>query len=103
MPARRWTVSAERARRTPPDHAAAPLVPVIDPHAVYFTDTLQRGFRLRKSTIRREGKEGRLRPAKRGGRYYLLGEWVLEWLRGGEVKRPSGAGRNGSQRAEGGP
>jgi hypothetical protein len=62
-------------------------VPVIDPHAVYFTDTLQKLFRLRKSTIRREWKEGRLRLAKRAGRYFVLGEWVLQWLRGGEIKR----------------
>jgi hypothetical protein len=23
--------------------------------------------------------------AKRGGRYYLLGEWLLQWIREGEI------------------
>jgi hypothetical protein len=74
-------------RQTANAAPAALLVPVIDPYAVYFTDTLQKVFRLRKSTIRREWKEGRLRLAKRAGRYFVLGEWVLEWLRTGELSR----------------
>jgi hypothetical protein len=28
-----------------------------------------------------------LRCSKRAGRYWILGEWLLEWLRGGEVRR----------------
>ena len=62
-----------------------PAVPVIDENAVYFVDTLQAIFRLRKSTIRREWRAGRLRISKRCGRYYVLGVWVLSWLRNGEV------------------
>jgi hypothetical protein len=69
--------------------AAAPVVHTIDARSLYFPDTLQAIFRLRKSTIRREWKAGRLRISKRAGRYYVLGEWILEWLRGGEI-RPSG-------------
>jgi hypothetical protein len=60
---------------------------VIHPTAVYFVDEAKRILRLRDSTIRREVREGRLRIAKRAGRYYLLGEWLLEWLRAGELKR----------------
>ena len=74
------------APATPATAPAPDPVPVIDPHAVYFADTFQRIFRLRKSTIRREWKAGRLRLAKRAGRYYLLGEWVLQWLRAGELQ-----------------
>lgn len=63
-----------------------PVVPTIDPNSVYFADTFRRQFRLRASTVRREFREGRLRLAKRAGRYFLLGEWILEWLRNGELK-----------------
>lgn len=60
---------------------------VIAPDAVYFVEDAQRALRLKKSTIRREVREGRLRISKRAGRYFLLGEWILEWIRAGEVTR----------------
>jgi hypothetical protein len=60
---------------------------VIDPNAVYFLDTAQAILRLRDSTIRREVREGRLRIAKRAGRYYLLGKWLIEWIESGELRR----------------
>jgi hypothetical protein len=67
---------------------AGPIaVHVVEPTGVYFVDTFRKLFRLRKSTLRREVREGRLRISKRAGRYYLLGEWILEWLRGGELPR----------------
>jgi len=50
---------------------------------------------LTASTIRREVREGRLRVSKRCGRYYLLGEWLLEWIAGGEVKRRVTPSTNG--------
>ena len=84
-----------------PAELTAAAVPVIDPHAVYFTDTFQRLFRLRKSTIRREWRSGRLRLAKRCGRYYVLGEWVLQWLREGEVRPEAQACIAGSVRPGG--
>ena len=61
----------------------------IDPNAVYVLDEARQLFHLRKSSIRREVREGRLRIAKRCGRYYLLGAWLLEWLQGGEIARRS--------------
>jgi hypothetical protein len=70
----------------PPGPAVTP-VHVIMPTAVYTADQAQRILRLRPSTIRREVREGRLRVSRRGGRYYLLGEWLIEWLRAGEVRR----------------
>jgi hypothetical protein len=68
------------------DAPALPTVHAIDAAGVYFPDSLQAIFRLRKSTIRREWKAGRLRISKRAGRYYVLGEWLIEWLRGGEIR-----------------
>lgn len=75
-----------RRKPTPAqDHQSdANAVHIIDPMGVYFLDSARRIFRLKESTIRREVREGRLRISKRAGRYYLLGEWLLEWIRGGE-------------------
>jgi hypothetical protein len=30
-----------------------------------------------------------LRIAKRAGKYYILGKWLIEWIEGGEVRRRS--------------
>jgi hypothetical protein len=81
------------------DDSPSSTVPVVDPNAVYFVDTLQRAFRLRKSTIRREWKEGRLRLAKRAGRYYVLGAWVLQWLQEGEMRNRRTPSPTGGQSA----
>jgi hypothetical protein len=77
----------KRADQTPPDANAPPAAPVIHTGAVFGVDDARRILRLKQSTIRREVREGRLRIAKRAGRYYLLGEWILEWLRAGELPR----------------
>jgi hypothetical protein len=69
------------------ESATTPAVHAIDPNGVYFVDTFQKLFRLRKSSLRREIKENRLRVSKRCGRYYLLGQWILDWLRSGELNR----------------
>jgi hypothetical protein len=73
-----------QAAVTPP---APGQVHVISPSGIYFPDAVQAIFRLRKSTLRREIREGRLRVSKRAGRYFVLGAWLLEWLEGGEVHR----------------
>lgn len=79
---------AEPARGTGNPH-------VIDPRGLYFPGDVVEVFRLRNSTIRREVREGRLKVAKRAGRYFMLGEWLIEWLRGGVVeRRPSPRGSN---------
>jgi hypothetical protein len=62
-------------------------VHVIYPTAIYLVEDARRVLRLKESTVRREVREGRLRVAKRAGRYYLLGEWLLQWLREGEIGR----------------
>jgi hypothetical protein len=69
--------------------AAVPVAPgvhVIDANGVYTVDDARQIFRLKQSTIRREVREGRLRVSKRAGRYYLLGEWLLQWIREGELR-----------------
>jgi hypothetical protein len=62
-------------------------VHVIAPTGVYFVEDAKRILRLKESTIRREVREGRLRISKRAGRYFILGAWLLAWIRGGEVRR----------------
>jgi hypothetical protein len=64
-----------------------PAVHVIAPTAVYLVEDAKRILRLKESTIRREVREGRLRVSKRAGRYFILGSWLVEWLKGGEVRR----------------
>ena len=61
--------------------------PVIELNAVFTRDSLRAALGLREYTIKREIREGRLRGSKRAGRHFFLGEWVLEWLRGGELRR----------------
>jgi hypothetical protein len=82
-------------KRRPP----AANVPVIHPRSVYTRETLTAALGLPKNTVRREIREGRLRASRRAGWYFILGEWVLEWFRGGEVERHRHrmgvAGRNG--------
>jgi hypothetical protein len=66
---------------------APPPVHVIAETGVYSVAQARAIFGLKASTIRRELKHGRLRVAKRAGRYYLLGEWLLSWIREGELQR----------------
>jgi hypothetical protein len=54
---------------------------------VYTIAAAQLALGLPKTTLGREIRLGRLRVSKRAGRYFLLGEWLLDWLRGGEVSR----------------
>jgi hypothetical protein len=63
---------------------------VIQPTAVYTVEDLRGIFKLGSSSVRREVRLGRLRIAKRCGRYVCLGEWVLEWIEGGELRRRAG-------------
>jgi hypothetical protein len=60
---------------------------VIHPTAVYGVTELQEALRLKRSTLRREIRLGRLRVSKRAGAYFFLGSWVLQWIEGGELRR----------------
>jgi hypothetical protein len=57
---------------------------------VYTVAAAIKALGLRKSTLRREYREGRLRVSRRAGHNFILGAWLLEWLRGGELPRPDG-------------
>jgi hypothetical protein len=86
-------------KRKPPD-APAPSSSqphVVSPDAVYTVGEFQAALKLTRSTVRREVKAKRLRVAKRAGKYFLLGKWILEWLEGGEHQpKAQPADRNGS-------
>src|SRR5262249_37654821 len=70
----------------PPPAPAAPLaVHVVHPNAVYTVAQAQAALGLRANSLKREIRQKRLRVARRCGRYYLLGEWILLWLRAGVV------------------
>jgi hypothetical protein len=79
----------ERSRRQP--------APVIHPNAVYTMNTLRRALGLRPGSLPRALRRAELRYAKRCGRNFILGSWVLHWLEGGEVTRAprAAAERNG--------
>ena len=64
-----------------------PLPHVIHPTAVYSLRSAQRALEVERGTLPREIRLRRLRVSKRGKKYYFLGEWLLEWLRGGEITR----------------
>jgi hypothetical protein len=57
------------------------------PDAVYDLEAARTALGLTKTTLSRELRLGRLRCSKRAGRIYVLGEWLLEWLRAGEVHK----------------
>ena len=56
----------------------------INATAVYDLEAARLALELTKTTLSRELRLRRLRCAKRAGRYFILGEWLLEWLREGE-------------------
>jgi len=55
--------------------------------AVYDLEAARSALALTRTTLNRELRLGRLRVAKRAGKYFLLGEWLLDWLKAGEVSR----------------
>jgi hypothetical protein len=65
----------------------------IAPNAVYDLEAARIALGLTKTTLNRELRLGRLRVAKRAGRYFVVGRWLLEWLCAGEVHR----GRKGAE------
>src|SRR5262249_9999510 len=75
---------------------------IIYPSAVYTVEDLRRFFGLKATSVRCEVRLGRLRIAKRCGRYYCLGQWVLQWLGEGELETPAGP-REATVTSEKGP
>jgi hypothetical protein len=65
----------------------ADIFHLVEGMAIYSPVAVQKALGLSKNTLRREVRLGRLRMSKRAGRNYFLGEWLLEWIRAGEIKR----------------
>lgn len=58
------------------------VVPVvIQPDAVYRPEQLRDMLGLNKTTLEKELDAGRLRKCKVAGKVFVLGRWVLAWLR----------------------
>ncbi len=85
--------------KLPADPATASVVHVIEATGIYTAETFSRIFGLRPSSLRREVREQRLKVHKRCGKYFILGEDVLAWLRSGELpqRRPATASNGGMQ------
>lgn len=66
-------------------------VHVIKSTAVYTLETARAALGLARACLPREIKLGRLRVARRGGKYMILGSWLLSWIEGGEIVRQSPA------------
>jgi hypothetical protein len=75
----------------------------IRPNAVYDGVSARVALSLTKNTLAREIRLGRLRVARRAGRYWILGEWILEWLRAGEIRRKAGVSDSASSRLANAP
>jgi hypothetical protein len=67
-----------------PRKAAPPVVRIFE-NAVYTLDSAQKTLHLTDTSLRREIRLRRIRVAKRSGKYYFLGKWLLEWIEDGEV------------------
>jgi hypothetical protein len=74
-------------RKLQPPPQSPPPPHVIQPTAVYGLDQARAALGLAKGTLSREIRLGRLRVAQRAGRRFVLGEWLLSWLRAGELPR----------------
>jgi hypothetical protein len=77
-------VPRQRINIQPPPPAAPP--PVIDPRQVFSLPQAGQTLGLAKNCLPREVRLGRLKVARRGGRYYVLGAWLLAWLEAGVVR-----------------
>jgi hypothetical protein len=64
-----------------PEHPA----PKIDPNQVFTLDQARDLLGLAATALPRECRAGRLRHARRRGRTFILGQWLLEWVAEGEV------------------
>jgi hypothetical protein len=83
-----------RRRRSSPavegngaEQPSPPPPVVIQPNGVYIVAQVRAMLGLRQSSLRREIREGRLRVNKRCGKYFFLGQQLIDWLAGGEIDR----------------
>jgi hypothetical protein len=75
---------------TTTDTKPAPAVPAalvaLPDHAVLTLEQLRALLGLKKNTLGREVRLGRLRVSRRAGRYFTTGSWIHQWLAEGELK-----------------
>jgi hypothetical protein len=90
--------NSQRPADTAADEPGRPLivdpplnVHVINPRGIYTLETARAALGLAASTLQTEIKKGRLRVAKRAGKYLIPGEWLLEWIKKGEIGRKTRA------------
>ncbi len=62
-------------------------VPEVRPLAVYTLDSAAALLGLAPTCLPRAVRAGQLRVSRRGGRYFVLGKWLIEWLEGGTRTR----------------
>jgi hypothetical protein len=59
--------------------------PVIPKNAVYTVESATEALGLAPSCLPREIRLRRLRASRRGGRYFILGSWLLAWIASGST------------------
>ena len=65
-----------------------PPASIIHPRAVFSVRQATAALHgLKDTCLGREIRLGRLRCSMRGGRRWILGAWLLDWLKAGEVQR----------------
>lgn len=74
--------------------------PILHPTAAYSTEQLRQLLGLAESTLRAEKRAGRIKWARRAGRDFYLGQWVLDWIEGG-VAPSAAAGVDSAAAREG--
>jgi hypothetical protein len=67
------------------DPASVPEAKEILPNAAYRLVQARALLSLGKATLHREVRAKRLRVAKRAGQYFVMGQWLLDWLWAGEI------------------
>src|SRR5262249_46210143 len=70
-----------------PRQEGGACVTVIHPTSIYDLQSAREAVGMSRGCLPREIRLGRLRAAKRGGKILILGSWLLEWIRTGEVRR----------------
>jgi hypothetical protein len=77
--------------------AVRPALAVIDPHALGTVEEWTAHLDLGQTTLLREIRRRRLRASRRAGKYWLTGQWIMDWVAGGDVtwRRPATTGAGG--------
>jgi hypothetical protein len=74
---------------------ATPAPHIVEAAAVYSLAAAAKALGLRKNSLPREIRAGRLQVSRRCGRYFIVGKWLLEWLERGKVRRKQPVETNG--------